>query len=73
MQCQRQQQVALQFGVDVSTVERRVRRLGDTRRVADRTRRGRLRITTPRQDRLWKHPHQIAKQLVVAFDLALAM
>jgi transposase len=32
MQGQRQQQVALQFGVDVSTVERLVRRLGDTRK-----------------------------------------
>ena len=57
MQGQRQQQVALQFGVDVSTVERRVRRLGDTRRVANRPRRGRLRITTPRQDRAICLPH----------------
>ena len=47
MQGQRQQQ----FGVNVSTVERLVRRLRDTRRVADRPRRGRPRITTPRQDR----------------------
>jgi DNA-binding IclR family transcriptional regulator len=39
-----QQQVALQFGVNVSTVERLVRGLRDTRRVADRPRRGRLRI-----------------------------
>jgi transposase len=51
MQGQMQQQVALQFGVNVSTVERLVRRLRDTRRVADRPRRGRPRITTPRQDR----------------------
>jgi hypothetical protein len=51
MQGQRQQQAALQFGVNVSTVERLVRRLRDTRRVADRPRRGRPRITTPRQDR----------------------
>jgi transposase len=48
---QRQQQVVLQFGVNVSTVERLVRRLRNTRRVADRPRRGRPRITTPRQDR----------------------
>jgi transposase len=51
MQGQRQQQAALQFGVNVSTVERLVRRLRDTRRVVDRPRRGRPRITTPRQDR----------------------
>ena len=51
MQGQRQQQVALQFGMNVSTTERIVRRLRNTRRVADRPRRGRPRITTPRQDR----------------------
>jgi transposase len=51
MQGQRQQQAALQFGVNVSTVERLVRRLRDTRRVVDRPRRGRPRITKPRQDR----------------------
>jgi transposase len=105
MQGQRQQQVALQFGVDVSTIERLVRPLKDTGNDADRPRQGRPRVTTPRQDRAihlahlrnrhvtateitlttvgnhedgqdalwWKHPHQIAKQLVVAFDLALAM
>ena len=46
MQGQRQQQVTLQFGVNVSTIERLVRRLRDTGRVADRPR-----VTTPRQDR----------------------
>ena len=51
MQGQRQQQVAFQFGVNVSTIERLVRRLRDTGRVADRQRRGRLRVKTPRQDR----------------------
>jgi transposase len=51
MQGQRQQQVDLHFGVNVSTVERLVLRLRDTRRVADRPRRGHPRITTPRQDR----------------------
>jgi transposase len=45
-QGQRQQQVTLQFGVNVSTIERLVRRLRDTGRVADRPR-----VTTPRQDR----------------------
>jgi transposase len=47
---QRQQQVALQFGVNVSTIERLVRRLRDTGRIADRPRRERPRVTTPRQD-----------------------
>jgi transposase len=36
MQGQKQQQVALQFGVNVSTIEGLVRRLRDTGRVADR-------------------------------------
>jgi hypothetical protein len=43
---QRQQQVVLQFGVNVSTIERLVRRLRDTGRVVDPPR-----VTTPRQDR----------------------
>ena len=51
MQGQRQQQVALQLGVNVSTIERLIRHLRDTGRVADRPRRGRPRVTTPRQDR----------------------
>ena len=51
MQGQRQQKVALQCGVNVFTIERLVRRLRDTGRFADRLRRGRSRVTTPRQDR----------------------
>jgi transposase len=51
MQGQRQRQVALQSGVNVSTIERLVRRLRDTGRVADRPRRRRPRLTTPLQDR----------------------
>ena len=47
MQGQRQQQVALQFGVNVSSIERLVRRLRDTGRVVERPQRGRQRITTP--------------------------
>ena len=50
MQGQRQQ-VALQFGVNVSSIERLVRRLRDTGRVVDRPQRGRQRIMTPCQDR----------------------
>jgi transposase len=51
MQGQRQQQVALQFGVNVSTIDRLVRRLRDTGRVADRPWRGRPYVATPRQYR----------------------
>jgi transposase len=40
MEGQRQQLVVLQFGVNVSTIERLVRRLRDTGRVADRPRWG---------------------------------
>ena len=50
MQGQRQQ-VALQFGVNVSTIERLVRHLRDTGRVPDCPRRGRPHVMTPRQDR----------------------
>jgi transposase len=45
MQGQRQQ-VALQFGVDVSTIERLVRPLKDTGNDADRPRQGRPRVMT---------------------------
>ena len=51
MQGQRQQQVARHFGVHVSTIERLVRRLRETGRVADRPRSGRPRVTSQRQDR----------------------
>ena len=57
MQGQRQQQVALQFGVNVSTIEHLVCRLRDTGRVADRPRQGRPRVTTPRQDRAVRLAH----------------
>ena len=52
MQGQRQQHVALQFGVNVSTIERLVRRLRDTGRVADRPH-----VTMPRQDRVIRLAH----------------
>ena len=51
MQGQRQQQVARHFGVHASTIERLVRRLRETGRVADRPRSGRPRVTSQRQDR----------------------
>ena len=50
MQGQRQQQVARHFGVHVSTIERLVRRLRETGRVADRPRSGRPSLTSQRQD-----------------------
>ena len=57
MQGQRQQQVARHFGVHVSTIERLVRRLRETGRVADRLRSGRPRMTSQRQDRTIRLAH----------------
>ena len=57
MQGQRQQQVAKHFGVHVSTIERLVRRLRETGRVADRPRSGRPRVTSQRQDRAIRLAH----------------
>ena len=51
MQGQRQQQVANHFGVNVSTIERLVRRLRETGHLADRPRSGRPCVTSRRQDR----------------------
>ena len=51
MQGQRQQQVANHFWVNVSTIERLVRRLRETGHLADRPRSGRPRVTSRRQDR----------------------
>lgn len=51
MQGQRQIQVARHFAVNVSTIERLVRRLRETGRLADRPRSGRPRVTSRRQDR----------------------
>jgi transposase-like protein len=72
MQGQRQQQVALQFGVNVSTIERLVRRLRDTGRVADRPQRGRLRVTTPHQDKTIHLAH-LRNRDVTATETALTM
>ena len=49
MQGQRQQQVANHFGVNVSTIERLVRRLRETGHLADRPQSGRPPVTS-RQD-----------------------
>ena len=57
MQGQTQRQVAMQFGVNVSTIERLVRRLRETGRLADRPRTGRPRVTTRRQDRAIRLAH----------------
>jgi transposase len=65
MQGQRQQQVALQFGVNVSTIDRHVRHLRDTGRVADRPRRGRPRVTAPRQDRAIHLTHLCNRHVTV--------
>ena len=57
MQDQRQQQVANHFGVNVSTIERLVRRLRETGHLADRPRSGRPRVTSRRQDRTIRLAH----------------
>ena len=57
MQGQRQQQVANHFGVNVSTIERLVRRLRETGHLADRPRSGRPRVTSRRQDRTIRLVH----------------
>ena len=49
MQGQKQQQVANHFGVNVSTIERLVRRLRETGLLADRPRSGRPRVTSRRR------------------------
>ena len=64
------QQIALQFGVNVSIIERLVRRLRDTGRVADRPRRGCPLITTPRQDRAIHFAH-LRNRHVTATETAL--
>jgi hypothetical protein len=56
--------------VNVSTRERLVRRLRDTGRVADRPRRGRPRVTTPRQDRTIHLAH-LRNRHVTATETAL--
>ena len=57
MQGQRQQQVTNHFGVNVSTIERLVRRLRETGHLADRPRSGRPRLTSRRQDRTIRLAH----------------
>ena len=65
MQGQRQQQVARHFGEHVSTIERLVRRLRETGRVADRLRSGRPRVTSQRQDRDIRLDHLRNRHLTV--------
>ena len=57
MQGQRQQQVANHFGVNVSTIERLVRRLRETGHLADRPRSGRPRVTSRRHGRTIRLAH----------------
>jgi transposase len=70
MQGERQQQVALQLGVNVSTIERLVRHLRDIGRLADRPRRGRPRVAIPRQDRAIHLAH-LRNRHVTATETAL--
>ena len=69
MQGQTQRQVAMQFGVNVSTIERLVRRLRETGRLADRPRTGRPRVTTRRQDRAIRLAH-LRNRYVTATETA---
>ena len=69
MQGQTQQQVAMQFGVNVSTIERLVRRLRETGRLTDRPRTGHPRVTTRRQDRAIRLPH-LRNRYVTATETA---
>ena len=57
MQGQRQQQVARHLAVHVSTIERLVRHLRETGRVADRPRSGHPRVTSQHQDRAIRLVH----------------
>ena len=57
MQGQRQQQVANHFGVNVSTIERLVRRLRETGHLADLPRSGRPHVMSRRQDRTIRLAH----------------
>ena len=63
MQGQRQQQVAHHFGVNVSTIERLVRRLRETGHLADRPRSGHSRVTSRRQDRTIRLAHSRNRHL----------
>ena len=70
MQGQRQQQVANHFGVNVSTIERLVRRLRETGHLADRPRSGRPRVTSRHQDRTNRLAH-LRKRHLIATETAL--
>ena len=65
MQGQRQQQVANHFGVNVSTIERLVRRLRETGHLA-----GRPRVTSRRQDRTIRLAH-LRNRHITATETAL--
>ena len=70
MQGQLQNQVAMHFGVNVSTIERLVRPLRETGRLADRPRSGRPRVTSQRQDRYMVVSHMRNRRLT-AVECAL--
>ena len=69
MQGQTQRQVAMQFGMNVSTIERLVHRLRETGRLADRPRTGRPRVTTQHQDRAIRLAH-LRNRYVTATETA---
>ena len=64
------QQVANHFGVNVSTIERLVKRLRETGHLADRPRSGRPRVTSGRQDRTIRLAH-LRNRHLTATEIAL--
>ena len=70
MQGQLQNQVARHFGVNVSTIQRLVRRLRETGRLSDRQMSGRPRVTSRRQDRYIVVYH-IRNRRLTALECAL--
>ena len=71
MQGQRQQQVVNDLGVNVSTIERLVRRLRETGHLADRPRSGRPRVTSRRRGRTIRLAH-LRNRHLTATETALA-
>ena len=71
MQGQRQQQVADHFGVNVSTIERLVRRSRETGHLADRPQSGRPRVTRSRRKDRTIHLAHLRNRHLTATETAL--
>ena len=64
LQGQRHSDVARHFGVNVCTIDRLVRRLTETGKLADRQRSGRPRVMSHRQDRFIRISHYVTVTLL---------